>query len=216
MEKLYFIVLVPLLLNVLAAICGWSGRFVGYSLDVLAFWCWSVLLVVYIVRLFASCSPLKRVLNILLILLCAFGFFCGQRPFLNAFEARLKREYPNVAVIRDWSGGILKSIKSDNYPLPKSAWPDWVRIKNFPEPSAICVFNDSNYMSGGEIRIMWGGGLSGQWGLQIESPKLVHLHGEWADGIYFYAFWESEGFLGLSKSPRAWKNLGKTLQIILI
>lgn len=88
--------------------------------------------------------------------------------------------------MQNWALGILKTARKADYLIDQSAYPSWAAINHFPPP-LIGVINGENMGDDGYVKIAWGSGVAGQWGLEIGKPTLVRQGIKWADGVYFFA-----------------------------
>jgi hypothetical protein len=182
-------IVIPLICYLLAYICGWFGVFVGHSFDSLFFFSWPLLILLFLVLLLLNLRIRRAVLlNAVLIVFCIGGGCWGyeSRPFLDAFEARLKHEYNNIPEIQGWALEVLKTAPRRDFPTDESQYPNWVRIPHFPKPH-IFIINDENMGNNGYVEISWGSAVLGTWGIDIGKPSLPNKGRKWANGVYFFA-----------------------------
>lgn len=168
--------------------CGWFGLLIGYTFNLMYIISWPLLFLFFLVRLILGLKMRNiTVLNLILIFICIIVGYIGYkgRPFLDGFEWRLKSEYTNMAEIQMWASETLNNAKRDDYDIDGSAYPNWVTIPGFPRPF-ITVINDENLGNNGYIKVGWGSGVVGQWGLEIGRPTLQKKYQKWAAGVYFY------------------------------
>ena len=182
------LVFIPVCFYVVAALCGWFGLFVGRTIDAVSLLLWLILALLFAYRLAVSRRMPLVLLNICLLCICVVGMWLSlhTRPFLSAFEARVKHEYADTHEMQSWASGILQTAKHEDYSLDESSYPTWAFKRGFPRPF-IFIVNDENFGSNGYLQIGWGSGVMGTWGIAIGKSDLPKKGRQWTNGIYFFA-----------------------------
>ncbi len=189
---------VPFLLYVAAGRCGREGVLLGrvfcsgipLSLVALAAY--------FVVRTALSFrqSQVLALVNCLAVLLCVVALIWSyhRTPFLDAFESSLRRAH-SASEIQSWAVEILGAVK-ENKVIKRSEYPKWATDNRFPRPDGIYVVNDEAAWEEGYVKISWGSGVVGQWGLIVGPSTLTKRGRTWSPGVYFF----------VSPRPYGWRE----------
>lgn len=108
---------------------------------------------------------------------------------VSRFEAKIRREV-NPTNLQAWAEGLLHRYSASNvadvtYRVP--VLPDYIERLSTRHHSGVVVPRPSGQDA--FVRIIWGGGMLGLWGLHIGSTNFVDPYTEsevWRPGIYFW------------------------------
>lgn len=178
---------IPFFFYIAAVTSGKAGLEVGRIFDFLGTLAWAGLAVLFGIKslsrkLHRFASP-----TFAWFLLCVAGCVWAviHNPFLDAFESSLKQAY-KVKELQAWAFPILEN-PGPTRALRRAEFPQWATNGVFPRPAAIVILNGDNTTSREpQIKVRWGSGVPGIWGLLLCSPTV----GEgrmWVAGVYFFA-----------------------------
>lgn len=180
--------LIPLFFYVMSSLCGWLGIIQARLSDGLFLISWLALVVYFGIRSIRNVRSTRiMLLNLVMALICVFGvvFAHYTKPFLSAFELRIRHEYRNTAEVQTWAMAVLKTANRDDYSIDNSAYPAWMNIKHFPSPF-VYIVNEEGIGDNGYVKVGWGGSFVGQWGIIVGKSNLPKKGKKWADGIYYF------------------------------
>ncbi len=120
----------------------------------------------------------------IVICLIGFGWTYRTKPFLTIFESKLRQSCELISV-QKWAVGVL-STNGARMSLSTSVWSDMAAGTHFDHPNGIYVVNDKPQDKTGYVKILWGSGAVGQWGLIVGAAELPKFGREWAPGVYFF------------------------------
>jgi len=131
-------------------------------------------------------SQVLALVNFVAALLCAIAFTWSyhRHPFLDAFESSLRRAY-SASEIQSWATEVLGAVK-ENKVIKLSEYPQWATDNRFPRPDGIYVVNNGAGGTEGYVKISWGSGVIGQWGLIVGAPALTIRGRTWSPGVCFF------------------------------
>jgi hypothetical protein len=178
------------LLYAAAVTCGKAGLLQGRFFEGLYYYSWPILGLIFFGRavwLSFRSSVFPTVLRSVAIAICigAFALSYHKLPFLDSFQASVQRAY-DMAEIESWGIEILKNIElNETKPLQMHEHPTWATDGRFTVPNTIVVHHerttDAKY-----IKVIWGSGVVGQWGLVVGPPEMPKRGRLLYPGIYFY------------------------------
>ena len=142
-----------------------------------------------------------RIVNLSVGIVCIgmLVYMHGKDPYLDAFESSLKKNY-NATELRLWAIGILNQVKQNGVPpkglLTKAQYPECVLRGKFPQPEFITVINDQGNEDAGHIKMGWGSGVVGTWGLLVGPTAMPKQGRQWISGVCFF----------VNPEPFGWKQ----------
>jgi hypothetical protein len=180
--------IIPFLLYLTARFCGREGIVWGrvfcsvFPISILGLACYFGIRAGLSLRQSYSTTGV----NLVAVLICVATFVLSlhRKPFLEGFEGSLKRVYA-VSEIQPWAIDVLNSAR-ENKVIKRAEYPPWATDNRFTRPDGIYVVaNDANG-EGGYLKLSWGSGAIGQWGLILGPPTLSRRGRSWAPGVYFF------------------------------
>jgi hypothetical protein len=135
----------------------------------------------------------KRLLTPVVVVVVVVALHWYWRNFLtydgevSHFENRIRREVNPVA-LQAWATNLLRIYSLSNeqsVPLRSSTFPPEIQRLNSRLLFGFAMPNTSEELA--HVRIIWGSGMRGHWGLRVASTGFVDYGSEvWRPGVYLW------------------------------